>query len=128
MMAARKPEDVHALFGRHFAAGDMDALLSLYEPTAILVPQPGKVARGPSAIRESLSAFLAMKGTFRFESIRTLQADDIAVVFARWTLDAKAPDGSPIHLAGETSDVIRRQPDGCWLLAIDSPFGSAGAP
>lgn len=28
----------------------------------------------------------------------------------------------------ETSDVVRRQSDGRWLVAIDSPFGAAGVP
>ena len=125
-MSAHSPDDVHPLFARHFAAGDMEALLSLYEPHAVLLPQPGHVARGPAAIRESLGAFLAMKGSFAIRSQKAIRADDVAIVFAKWTLDAKAPDGSPVHLEGETSDVVRRQPDGRWLIAIDSPFGAAG--
>lgn len=123
---AHAPEDVHPLFARHFAAGDVEALLSLYEPNAVLLPQPGHVARGVAAIRDSLGAFLAMKGTFAIGAPKAIRADDVAIVFAKWTLDAKAPDGSPTHLEGETSDVVRRQPDGRWLIAIDSPFGSAG--
>lgn len=125
-MSAHSPDDVHPLFARYFAAADMDALISLYEPHAVLLPQPGQVARGPAAIRESLGAFLAMKGSFAIRSSKVIQADDVAIVFAKWTLDARAPDGSPIHLEGETSDVLRRQPDGRWLIAIDSPFGAAG--
>ena len=126
-MSARTPEDVHPLFARHFAAADMPALLSLYEADAVLLPQPGVVARGHGAIRESLGAFLAMKGTFRLGTPKVVRAEDVAIVFAPWTLDAKGPDGSPIHLEGQTSDVVRRQPDGRWLIAIDSPVGAAGA-
>ena len=125
-MSARTPEDVHPLFARHFAAADMSALLSLYEPDAVLLPQPGVVARGHAAIREALNGFLAMKGEFRIVSSKTVHAGDLALVYAKWTLDAKAPDDSPAHLEGETSDVVRRQVDGSWLLAIDSPFGSSG--
>ena len=126
-MSARTPEELHALFQRHFIAGDMDALLALYEPNAVLVPQPGQVVRGHAAIRESLAGFLAMKGTFRMQPPKTIRTDDVAIVFASWTLDAKAPDGSPIHLDGQTADVVRRHADGRWLFAIDSPFGAAGA-
>ena len=126
-MSARTPEDVHPLFARHFAAADMPALLSLYEADAVLLPQPGVVSRGHGAIRESLAAFLAMKGTFRLGTSKVVRAEDVAIVFVPWTLDARAPDGSPIHLEGQTSDVVRRQPDGRWLIAIDSPFGAAGA-
>lgn len=126
-MSARTPEDVHPLFARHFAAADMTALLSLYEPDAVLLPQPGVVAQGHAAIRESLGAFLAMKGTFRLGASKIVRAGDIAIAYVNWTLDAKAPDGSPIHLEGQTSDVMRRHADGRWLIAIDSPFGAAGA-
>lgn len=126
-MSARTPEDVHPLFARHFAAADMPALLSLYEPDAVLLPQPGTVARGHAAIRDSLNAFLAMKGTFRIASSKLAQAGNLALVYAKWTLEAKAPDGSPIRLEGETTDVLRRQGDGSWLIVIDSPFGAAGA-
>ena len=72
-MSARTPDDVHPLFARHFAAADMPALLSLYEPDAVLLPQPGVVARGHAAIRDSLNAFLAMKGTFRIASSKIVQ-------------------------------------------------------
>ena len=50
----------------------------------------------------------------------------VALLYAGWTLDAKAPDGSPVQLTGQTTDVARRQPDGRWLYAIDSPFGAGG--
>jgi uncharacterized protein (TIGR02246 family) len=126
-MSARTPEESHALFQRHFLAEDMDALLALYEPDAVLVPQPGTIARGHAAIREALAGFLAMKGTFRMQPTKAIRADDVAILFATWTLDAKAPDGSPIHLEGQTADVVRRHADGRWLLAIDSPFGASGA-
>jgi len=126
-MSARTPEELHAQFQRHFIAGDMDALLALYEPNAVLVPQPGQVVHGHAAIRASLAGFIAMKGTFRMQPPKTIRADDVAIVFASWTLDAKAPDGGPIHLDGQTADVVRRHADGRWLFAIDSPFGAAGA-
>jgi len=125
-MPARAPDEVHKLFTQYFSAGDIDALMSLYEPAAVLLPQPGQKVGGHAAIRDALMAFLAMKGKFHMAPPRMIQAPDIAIVFADWTLDAVAADGSPVRLSGQTSDVVRRQPDGRWLLAIDSPFGAAG--
>lgn len=125
-MSARTPEELCSQFTQRFSTGDIDALVALYEPDAVLLPQPGVVARGHAAIREALAGFLAMKGEFRIVSSKTVHAGDLALVYAKWTLDAKAPDDSPAHLEGETSDVVRRQVDGSWLLAIDSPFGSSG--
>jgi uncharacterized protein (TIGR02246 family) len=126
-MTARVPEDVHPQFARHFATADMTGLLSLYEPDAVLLPQPGVVARGHAAIRESLGQFLAMKGTFRIVASKIVHAGDIALGYVSWTLDARGADGSPVHLEGTTSDVMRRQADGRWLIVIDSPFGAGGA-
>jgi uncharacterized protein (TIGR02246 family) len=126
-MSARTPAELHARFQHLFRAGDLDALVLLYEPDAALAPQPGAVVRGRAKIRESLGAFLAMNGTFAMSAPRILGTDDVALVVADWTLDAKGPDGAPVRLAGQTADVVRRQPDGAWLFAIDSPFGPAGA-
>ena len=44
-------------------------------------------------------------------------------LFSDWTLSAADPDGNAIELAGRTSDVARRQPNGSWLMMIDNPWG-----
>ena len=124
---AHTPAELHALFQRHFRAGDLDALVLLYEPDAALAPQPGTVVHGRAKIRASLAAFLAMSGTFTMSPPRILGTDDVALVVADWKLDAKQPDGAPLRLAGQTADVVRRQANGHWLFAVDSPFGPAGA-
>ena len=126
-MAAGAPQEVHELFTRYFRARDIDALISLYEPGAVLFPEPGKKVTGHAQIRQALSAFLAMNGEFQMTTPRVIAGDGVAVVFAEWTLSATGADGSPVRLSGQTSDVVRRQPDGHWLLVIDSPFGAAGA-
>jgi ketosteroid isomerase-like protein len=46
-------------------------------------------------------------------------------VISRWTLTGSRQDGSPLEMTGQTSDVVRRQADGSWRLAIDNPFGDA---
>lgn len=125
-MSARTPEDVHRLFAERFQAGDLRGLLDLYEPDALLVPQPGQVVTGRNAIGEALKAFLALRGRFELRLERALVTGDIALLFSRWTLNATAPDGSPLMLAGQTSDVVRRQSDGSWLMVIDNPYGGAG--
>jgi len=122
-MPARKPEEVHRLFAQAFNAGDSNAIMSLYEPDAILVPQPGQMVRGHAAIRQALTGFLAMKPRFAFQSGKTLESNDIALLFSKWTLMGTGPDGSAVALTGQTTDVVRRQKDGTWLLAIDNPFG-----
>ena len=120
-MTARTPEEMVRLWEEHFVAGDLDALVALYEPDATLVAQPGEVVIGTETIREDLSGLLAMGPTFNLEGRKVLQTGDIALSFADWTLAGTSADGEPIETAGQTSDVLRRQPDGTWRFVIDNP-------
>ena len=113
------------LWAETFVAGDLDALVALYEADALLVAQPGEVVTGVEAIREALRAFLATEPSFNLEVREVLQAGDIALSFADWTLVGTGPDGEPIEMSAQTSDVLRRQPDGTWRFVIDNPYGSA---
>lgn len=45
---------------------------------------------------------------------------------AKWELSRTTPDGQHSQMTGQSIEVVRRQPDGRWLYAIDLPFG-AGA-
>jgi uncharacterized protein (TIGR02246 family) len=125
-MSASTPEEVPRLWAETFSAGDLDALVALYEEhDAMLVPQPGETVTGTDDIREALSAFLALRPTFDLEVRKVLQTGDLALSFADWTLSGTGPDGEAIEMAAQTSDVLRRQPDGSWRIVIDNPYGSA---
>ena len=124
-MPAHTPEEVQRLWAEAFSAHDLEAVMALYEPEATLIPQPGQVVTGTEAIREALSAFLALKPKFELEFKKAFQAGDIALLFSDWTLSGTDPEGNAIELAGRTSDVARRQPNGSWLVVIDDPYGSA---
>lgn len=125
-MPARTPEGVHELFAEYFSAGDLEGIVSLYEPDATFLPQPGVAVSGTSAIREALKGFLALNGDLKMKPARVLQANDAALLFSKWTLRGTGPDGNAVELAGQTSDVVRRQADGTWLMVIDNPYGADG--
>jgi ketosteroid isomerase-like protein len=42
-----------------------------------------------------------------------------------WTLSGTGQDGKPVTMGGLSADVLRRQPDGRWLIAVDNPWGTA---
>ena len=50
------PQEVHVLFERAFNAGEVEAILALYEPGAILVTG-GESVTGQDAIRYRMSDF-----------------------------------------------------------------------
>lgn len=124
-MPARTPKGVYDLFVSAFNAGNLDAVMAMYESGASFVPEPGKLVTGAGAIRETMSGFLALKPTMSIEEPRVIPSGDLALISARWTLAGTGPDGNPVNLSGQSADVLRRQPDGTWLLVIDNPYGVA---
>jgi len=121
-MVAKKPEEIDQLFTKAFSAGDLEALVALYEPDAALVPQPGQIVTGRDAIRESLQGFLSLCGEFSLEVKSVVGTGNLALVRADWSLVGTAPGGCLVNLSGRAAEVVRRQPDGTWLYLIDNPF------
>ena len=122
-MTARTPEDCDRLFAEHVNAGDLGALLALYEPGCALVKSDGNVVAGHAAIREVMARLIAMRPTMRTEVTKVVRTGDaLAIVYNDWSLTAKAADGATIERTGRALEVVRKQPDGTWRFAIDDPF------
>jgi uncharacterized protein (TIGR02246 family) len=115
------PQSLLRTFSERLNSHDIDGLLALYEPTAVFEPRPGTVVTGTVAIRTALSALLATRPMIASRIDQALTADDVALVLNTWELTGIAPDGSPVRQGGRSTDVVRRQPDGRWLVAIDKP-------
>jgi uncharacterized protein (TIGR02246 family) len=116
-MPARNPEEVDALFEKALNAGDLEGLVSLYEPNATLV-NPDGPATGHEAIRASYQAFIGMKPEIGLKVEKTVRAgDDLAMCYGVWSMTA-----GDQKMTGKTIEVVRRQPDGTWLFAIDDPW------
>jgi uncharacterized protein (TIGR02246 family) len=127
-MPASEPEQMHRAFEEAFNAGDLEALMALYESDATLVPQPGAIAEGLDAIRESLRWFLDRGGRITLDTKLVLRVGDLAYLSNRWSLTgATMPDGSPAELGAVTAEVARLQPDGAWLYVIDNAWGDLAA-
>ena len=122
-MPAARPEDVDTLFAQALNAGNLDALVALYEPGASLTPMPGTTVTGHAAIRDALAGFLAGKPTMSISARVVARSGDVALVTAKWQLAMTGPDGKPAAMSGQSVEVLRRQGGGHWLFAIDEPFG-----
>ena len=122
-MAARNPEDLDRLFSEALNAGDLDALVKLYEPQATIRPSPGETVHGLAAIRSALAGFVGMKPTIAMTSKTLAEADGLALTTSQWKLTGTGPDGSPVTMSGQSAEVARRQADGTWLFVIDTPWG-----
>jgi ketosteroid isomerase-like protein len=107
---AARPEDLSRLFVERANAGDVDGLVALYEPDALLAFPPGQVTAGSQAIRQAYQRLLADRPTFTAgDQQPALRHGDLALTSTR------------LVGGGATVEVARRQPDGTWLWVIDQP-------
>ena len=124
-MPAWTPEEIGKLLVEAINAGDANTAVALYEPGATFVAEPGKPVTGTAAIREVIAGFLSMKPTMTIEVPIVVEAGDTALMHSRWTLKGTGPDGSPVEMDMQGTEVVRRQANGDWLFVVDNPF-SAG--
>ena len=120
-LSTATPEALMQTFAAHVHAGDLDALLSLYEPDAVFMPEPDVILATRGEIRAALGAMLSLKPAMVVNPGEVLVAGDVALVQNDWSLTGTAPDGTTITQGGRSADVVRRQGDGTWRVLIDRP-------
>jgi uncharacterized protein (TIGR02246 family) len=123
-MQPTTPEQVHVLWREATNAGDLEAIVALYEPQAAIVNTEGELLEGLDAVRHVTEGLLQLKPTFELRVERVLRCGDVALLLSPWTMSATA-EGTPMTLQGTTTDLVRRQPDGTWRFVIDNPTGLA---
>lgn len=123
-MAGSTPETMHEHFMQAFNSGDLDQLMDLYEPDAVIVHQDGSLAEGTSQIREVMEGFMALNGPIDLRPIQVATTGDLSLLVSHWSLDGTGPDGNPLSLASNTLEVLRRGDDGSWRYVIDNPWGA----
>ena len=107
---AMSPGDLHRLLAERGNAGDLEGIVELYEPSAVVTFDRARPAIGHVAIRQAFADLLATNVTFTAEGQRPpLEVGDLAIT--SWK-------SGP---TGYTCEVARRQPDGSWRWAIDIP-------
>jgi ketosteroid isomerase-like protein len=121
-MPAQTPEEIPALLAAAFNAGDLDAFVEAHEPNAsTIVPPDGTVATGRVEIRKALAPTFALDPTLENEVVGQLESDGLALTHARWALRGTDADGETVELGGRSTIVSRRQPDGSWLIVLETP-------
>jgi ketosteroid isomerase-like protein len=105
---ARDPQDLERLLVSREREGDVDGMVALYEPHAVLDCGDGRLIQGREAIRAFYAALVATGRKFDFGDQRpAIISGDLALTSTR------SLDGSV------TAEVARRQVDGTWLWVID---------
>ena len=105
---ARDPQDLEELLVSRERAGDVEGMVALYEPHAVLDCGDGRLMQGREAIQAFYAGLVAMGRKFDFGDQRpAIISGDLALTSTR------LPDGSV------TAEIARRQSDGTWLWVID---------
>lgn len=123
-MANRTPEEILQSIVDGINAGNIESLMTLYEPESCFAFQPGEIVRGEQGVRQSLQAFIDMKGNLELKVTRVIMTGNLALVISKWTFNGIGTNGSPAKLTGTASDVLRQQSDGTWRMIIDNPWGT----
>ena len=124
MSGKMTPEEVLNSVTEGINSGDLDSLMTLYEPLACFASQPGQLAKSPDGIRDSLRSFIDMNGKLDLKVKRVLRASDLALVTTEWSFSGTGSDGKQVDMTAKSADVLRQQPDGTWRFVIDNPWGT----
>jgi len=121
-MQGDDPASIHISFQDAFNAGDVDSLMALYEPNAVLVVNRQPVA-GLQAIRAAYQDLLARRRRMILQTHSVVMFDDsLALLHGDWVLEPAATDETGKTARGLSAEVVRRQPDGSWRFVIDNPY------
>ena len=100
-------------------AGDIDTVLNLMADDAIFMV-PGREPFGKEAFAAASQEMqdVGIKGTADIRELNVL--GDWAYLRAYLQVTMTRPGGTPVRRAGYTLTILRKQPDGKWVLARDA--------
>jgi uncharacterized protein (TIGR02246 family) len=114
-----RPEEVHAALSAAYNAGDLEGVLALYDPDAVFVIKPGRVTDGPAELRLVLQRLVELRATLTVTPQTFVRSGDVLLVLGEYVHSGLRRDGTPFDIKARFVDVLRRQPDGRWLIAVD---------
>ncbi|MGB7756977.1 MAG: alpha/beta fold hydrolase [Salinisphaera sp.] len=121
---ATRPEQVPAVFDAAINRGDLDAVMSLFHPEAIMRMQDGRtIAEGHGELRDAFVRLMAAGPKLRNGVRRVIASGDIALLLLDWTIRLTPPDQEEIVETGVATQVAERNADGVWQLRISNPLG-----
>lgn len=103
-------------------AEDFDALIDFYAEDAVLVVEPGRIARGKAQIRRAFEAIARHFGnalTVSQGAAQVLEGDGTALVIMETLLHV----GEAPPVARRATYVFRQVADG-WLCTVDNSYGT----
>ncbi len=120
MKQPKRAEDAHAMLAAAFNTGDVATVMSMYDVTGIIVPEPGKPVSGKEKFEEAIKAILSIKGKMEIKTVYCLQTGNIAVGRSEWNIT----DDKEVKVSAKGIEVMKQQADGTWKIVVDHAFGA----
>lgn len=111
------------MFTEHLEAGDLDAVVGLYEADARFVTRSGETLVGRERIRPVLRGLIDTKTRLRSRVVRAIAVGDVALLCTDFEGTAVDATGKPAEVRHQAIEILRRQPDGTWKLIVGDPNG-----
>ena len=89
-------------FADAYNSGDIKQLLNLYEPSAVLAPQPAQRANGLLEIETALKGLMTLGGKMQSVNKYCIKVDNIALLQGEWRLSTMK-NGNPLVISSRTS-------------------------
>jgi uncharacterized protein (TIGR02246 family) len=122
-MSSHTPKDWPRQFTQHLNAGNLEAVVALYDPDARFVARSGDTVVGRDRIRDVLAGLIDTHTRLQSRVIKAVTVGEVALLstdFQGTTVDAS---GTTVDMRHKAIEVLRRQPDGTWKLIVGDPNG-----
>ncbi|MBO9195975.1 alpha/beta fold hydrolase [Rhizobium sp. 16-449-1b] len=118
-----RPEDVASAFDSALNSGNVDGVMALFHPEAVMRMTDGSVVEGgPKAIRGDIEKLVSVKPILKNTVRRVLKSGDIALLLLDWEIRS-APDGHSSVQHGTATQIVERSAAGNWQLRVSNPLG-----
>ena len=124
-MSPSNPEDWPSVFEQHLNAGDLDKVMSLYEPDARFVAPSGETLIGRDRIGQVIAGLIRSQTKMKSRVLRVNAIDDLALLYTDFDGTTVDDSGKTIELRSRAIEILRRQSDGTWKLIIGDPNARA---
>ena len=115
-MPATNPEEICRLFQQYMAEGDLESVLSVYDPQAVFLNQSREPTKDREGLRRELAPLVATRPRFDYSIKQVIEAGNIALMHTEWNVSGPQP------MQVYAIEVARRQQDGTWRWLIGDPF------
>jgi uncharacterized protein (TIGR02246 family) len=113
------PREAVAIFQQATAAGDLEAIMALYAPNAVLLFPGAPVIGGSDKIRAVYQRnFAAGPNKLTIHAAQIDGDADAAVILWVWTFEVTPAEGQPLRRTGRSLVFFKRGPEG-WLIYAD---------